>query len=229
MDDRRSGPPGFVARVVTGRFTAEDIEQAGAAHAALGLALAWLAGIGRTWQNPRVTLLQHLGLGSVAYVVVLSAFLWLLLLPLRPERWSLLKIVAFVGATSPLGFLYAIPVDRFLSLGGARRAHLAFLAVVSLWRVILYALFLFRYARLRNVRLVVGTLFPLAVIVFTLTALNLERAVFDFMSGINPHSGTPGDSAYAFLFLLSVLSFFAAPMLALLYVVAIAQSFMAKT
>ena len=214
----------FVVRVVTGRFTASDVERAGPAHAALGLALAWLAGIGRYWTNPRVTLLQHLGLGSVAYVLVLSAFLWLLLLPLRPEHWSLLKVVAFVGATAPPGFLYAIPVDRFLSLNDARRAHLAFLAIVALWRVILYALFLFRYARLRNVRFVVGTLFPMAIIVFTLTALNLERAVFDLMRGVDTTRGTPGDTAYRFLFVLSIWSFLAAPVLAVLYLVAIYQS-----
>ena len=218
----------FVVRVVTGCFTADDVEQAGAAHIALGLALAWIAGIGRNWTNPRVTLLQHLGLGSVAYVLALSTFLWLILLPLRPDRWSLPKIIAFVGAASPPGFLYAIPVDRFLSLRDARRAHLTLLAIVSLWRVVLYALFLFRYARLRNLRLAVGAVFPLAVIVFALTALNLERAVFDLMSGVNPASGTPGDTAYAFLFFLTVLSVRAAPVLAVLYVTAIALSFVER-
>jgi len=53
--------------------------------------------------------------------------------------------------------------------------------------------------------------------VFALTALNLERAVFDLMSGVDPNRGTSADTVYAFLFLLSFFSLYVAPILALFY------------
>ncbi|MDX1948191.1 MAG: hypothetical protein SFU86_22565 [Pirellulaceae bacterium] len=39
--------------------------------------------------------------------------------------------------TAPLAFVYAIPVEHFLSAGDAMRANLLLLALVSLWRVLL--------------------------------------------------------------------------------------------
>lgn len=52
--------------------------------------------------------------------------------------WS--RYRTFVGLywmTAPLAWMYAIPVERFLSAGDATTANLGFLACVSLWRVIL--------------------------------------------------------------------------------------------
>jgi hypothetical protein len=214
----------FIARVLSGRFSAEDVENTGRAHLAVGLAFTWLAGIGRYWDSPRADTLQHLGLGSVAYVLVLSAFLWLLLLPLRPERWSYVKILTFVCAVAPPALLYAIPVERFMSLGAARSVNVWFLAIVATWRVALYAVFLFRYAGFRYLRLLVGALLPLVIIVFGLTALNLEQAVFNIMAGVSPTEGTSADTAYSVLFTLSFFSFLASPIMLLLYFVAIYQA-----
>jgi hypothetical protein len=211
----------FIGRVLTGRFTAADIASTGRTHLAVGLAFTWLAGIGRYWDSPRASLLQHLGLGSVAYVLVLSAFLWLLLMPLRPARWRYVEILTFVCAVSPPALLYAIPVERFMSLESARAANVWFLAVVAAWRVALYVVFLVRYAGFRWLPLTAAALTPLVVIVFGLTALNLERAVFDLMAGLDPKAGTSADAAYAVLFLLSYLSFLGAPIVLVLYSAAI--------
>jgi hypothetical protein len=52
--------------------------------------------------------------------------------------WS--RYRTFLGLywmTAPLAWLYAIPVERFLSAGDATTVNLNFLACVSLWRVIL--------------------------------------------------------------------------------------------
>ena len=223
-----SSPLGFIARVLTGRFSAEDVENTGRAHLAVGLAFTWLAGIGRYWDSPRASTLQHLGLGSVAYVLVLSAFLWLLLMPMRPDRWSYVKILTFVCAVAPPALLYAIPVERFMSLNAARSVNVWFLAIVATWRVILYFVFLVQYAGFRGLRLLVGALLPLAIIVFSLTALNLERAVFDLMAGISPTEGTSADTAYSVLFTLSLFSYLASPVMVLLYFVAIYNARRAK-
>lgn len=51
-----------------------------------------------------------------------------------------LRYRAFLGLywmTAPLAWLYAVPVEHFLSAGDAATANIQFLAAVSLWRVLL--------------------------------------------------------------------------------------------
>jgi len=210
-------PLRYIGRVLTARFTADDVASVRWPHLAVGLLFTWLAGIGRYWDSPRASTLQHLGVGSLVYVFVLSAFLWLLLMPLRPARWSYFQILTFICAVSPPAVLYAIPVEKFMTLADARRANVWFLAIVATWRVALYVVLLFRYAGFRSLRLVVAAVLPLTVIIFGLTALNLERAVFDLMAGLDPNAGTPADTAYRVLFLLSFYSLVVAPVVLALY------------
>ena len=70
-----------------------------------GIVSTLVAGFGRYWDNPRAELWQLLGLGSLAYIFILAAILWLLLLPLNPNNWRYLNILTFLGMTSPLAFL----------------------------------------------------------------------------------------------------------------------------
>jgi hypothetical protein len=100
--------------------------------------------------------------------------------------------------------LYAIPVEWWVSMPVARGLNAWFLAIVALWRVALLLLYLRRVARLHPVVVVIGALVPLMGIVVVLTALNLERAVFDFMGGFR--DGTANDSAYAVLVTLTLFS-----------------------
>ena len=224
MSDQHAGPLRYIGRVLTFRFSGDDIAGAGFPHLTLGLLLTWTAGIGRYWDNPRANALQHLGLGSIAYVFVLSAFLWLLLWPLRPARWSYRHLLTFVCAVSLPALLYAIPVERFLPLHTAQAINFWFLAIVATWRVALYVVFLKRYAQFRTLNLIVASILPLGVIVLALTALNLERAVFEIMAGNDRAPGTPADAAYAVLVLLSFFSIYVTPLVAIAYVFAIYDS-----
>ena len=61
-----------------------DLSRLAPLYLLLGILSAWLAGIGRYGDNPRAEWWQHWGLGSVAYIFVLSLVLFLLLWPLRP-------------------------------------------------------------------------------------------------------------------------------------------------
>jgi len=210
--------------VLTFRFDGDELHGATARHLALGLAFAWLAGIGRYWDNPRAELLQRLGLGSVAYVLVLSTFLWLLFYPLGPRRWSWLSVAAFIAAVSPPALLYAIPVERFMPLEVARATNFWLLAVVAVWRVALYGVFLRRYPGFRGNRLIVALLLPLVLIVVSLTLLNLEKAVFEIMAGNSENRGTSADGAYEFLVVLSLFSLYAVPVLAPMYAIGIFQA-----
>lgn len=204
-------------RVLTFRRPSAAIATYWPAHLGFGLAFTWLAGVGRYWDNPRSALWQHLGLGSVAYVFSLALMLWVLLLPLRPERWSYRNVLVFVTLTSPPAVLYAIPVERFMSLEAAQSANAWFLAVVATWRVALLVWFLRQIATLSGFSIVVGTLLPLTLIVVALTALNLEHVVFSLMAGIAPEERSANDVSYTVVMVLAFFSIFAAPILLLGY------------
>jgi len=111
----------------------------------LGALFVLSAGFAREYDG--VDLLQEPGHVFVPLGVSLptSFLLFCLLMPaLRPQRsaaagfwrayWSFLGLY---WMTAPLAWLYAIPVERFLSPLGAMQANLWLLAVVSAWRVLL--------------------------------------------------------------------------------------------
>lgn len=186
-----------------------------------GLVFTWLAGVGRYWDNPKAHLWQHLGLGSVAYVFVLAAIVFLLVLPLGPKNWSYRNVLLFISLTAPPAVLYAIPVELFMTPSAARTTNAWFLTVVAIWRVGLFSAFLKHVAKLSPGAVFIATLLPLAIIVVALSFLNLEHVVFDLMSGTKPGDRSPNDSAYGVVVTLSMLSFLAAPLLAIGYFILI--------
>lgn len=194
------------ARLLTFRMSRQNFLDLGRGHFLFGLVSTWIVGMGRYWDDPGAKLVQHLGLGSVIYIFVLSMFVWLVIWPLRPEQWSYAKVLTFVSLTSAPAILYAIPVERFFALETARSVNAWFLAVVATWRVALLILFLRKYAQLGAFQIIVAGCLPLTMIVTTLTALNLERAVFDIMGGLREGGGTANDNAYAVLFTLTYFS-----------------------
>lgn len=205
-------------RLLSFRSVSPAIQTHWKAYLAFGLLFTWLAGVGRYWDNPRAEAWQLLGLGSVAYVFVLSFVLWLLLAPLRPQRWNYRNVLVFVSLTAPPAILYAIPVERFMSAAAAAQTNAWFLGIVATWRVALLGVFLRRVARLDWLALIVATLLPLAIIVVVLALLNLEHVVFDIMAGIRPEDKSANDTAYMIVFMLGVISYVSAPFLGVLYV-----------
>jgi hypothetical protein len=204
-------------RVLTFRQPSSEVATEWRAYLAFGLFFTWLAGIGRYWDSPRADLWQHLGLGSVAYVFVLAFIIWALLVPLKPARWSYRSVLIFITLTAPPAILYAIPVERFMSLGAAQSANAWFLAVVATWRVALLVWFFRSIARLSGLAIVVATLLPLTLIVVTLTMLNLEHVVFNIMAGIKPEERSPNDTAYVVVVVMAFFSLMAAPFLLAAY------------
>jgi len=206
-------------RLLTFRATAAELERLDRRHLVLGLAWTWVVGIGRYWDHPRAALLQYLGVGSVIYVCVLAALVWLVVLPLRPACWSYPRVLTYITLTAPPAVLYAIPVERFTPLEVAQGINVWFLLVVALWRVALYVLLLLRLARLSIMSVCVATLTPLLVILVALTTLNLEHAVFEIMAGIGRDSPPPtaADDAYAVVSGLGLLSLVSAIPVLLVY------------
>ena len=138
-----------------------DLGKDGNAYLAWGFLMAWLAGIGRYWDNPRAELWQYLGLGSVIYIVVLAFMLWAIIKPLGPRNWNYRNVLVFVGLTSLPAVLYAIPLERFTSMSTAQTLNLWFLAVIALWRVALLFHYLVKSAGLPGYAVVVAALLPL--------------------------------------------------------------------
>jgi len=194
-----------VIRLLTFRITREEFLRFNHRHLAFGIICTWIVGVGRWWDDAGANLLQHLGVGSVVYVFLLSLLLWLVVWPLKPQDWSYRHVLTFVALTSPPAILYAIPVERLASLGTARTLNVWFLAIVAAWRVALLFFYLRRHARLSAFRVAVATLLPITLVVVTLTVLNLERAAFDVMGGLR-ESGTANDSSYGVLVALTFLS-----------------------
>lgn len=206
-----------IGRVLTFRASRNEYCDAGPTRVVVGLLLTWLAGVGRHWDDPRAKLVQRLGVGSVAYVFALAFVLWLIVAPLRPQDWSYRRVLTFVSSTAPPAFLYAIPVERWMSTSAAATANIWFLAVVAAWRVALLFRYLRSFACLGPVRIAVVGLLPLAMIVSALTALNLQHVVFRIMGGLRDSERSPHDGAYGVLFVLTVLSVYAAVPLVLAY------------
>lgn len=194
-------------RVLTLQVTREELLGLDRRHLTLGLGVTWLVGIGRWWDDPGANLLQHLGLGSLAYVVALSLLLFGVLRPVAGADVTLSRVLTFVTLTAAPGLLYAIPVERFTALEVARDLNVGFLAVVATWRVAMLVVFARRLGQLSVVALVVTCLLPLTLIVTALTLLNLERAVLNIMGGLR--DGTANDGAYEVLIVLTFLSWWA--------------------
>src|SRR5688572_20036662 len=83
-------------RLLFFRASPEELAKIGWRHLSLGLLCTWLVGMGRFWDNPRVGLLQHLGIGSIIYIFILSLFLWLIIFPFGPRNWTYFKVLTFI-------------------------------------------------------------------------------------------------------------------------------------
>lgn len=205
-----------------------DLRGLGRYYLGFGLICAWIAGIGRYWDNPKAELWQSLGLGSLAYVFVLAAILWLMVWPLRPNNWSYSGVLTFVGLTSPPALLYAIPVERVFTLGTAQVINMWFLLIVAAWRVTLLFLYLKRAAGLSAPAAFVGTFLPLVVVVNALASLNLEHVVFRVMAGLEEDEKSANDAAYLVLLAITWVSLIAAPILLAVYGLLFRQGFRRK-
>lgn len=178
-----------------------------------GFGITLIAGAGRYWNNPRAELWQQLGLGSVAYIVVLTLVLRVLLIPFKPRASSVRNLLLFLLMSAPPGLVFLIPVEAFLSLRDAQIANAWLFGVVALWRVALLIWFLRAIARLSGLAMVVASLVPPVLIASVLTVLNLEHVVTGFFTGINPEQYSAHDMSYSLLVLLSFISVCAAPYL----------------
>jgi hypothetical protein len=211
-----------MAAVLTFRASREELLGLGRPELIAGLLCTWVVGMGRYWDNPRAEFLQHLGVGSVVYVIALALFLTLVLRPMSKEV-SYSKILTFVTLTSPPAMLYAIPVEQFMTLKAAQLTNVWFLATVAVWRVALLVSYIRKALLLSWARTIVVTLVPLMLIVASLALLNLEHVVFRIMGGLADSDRSANDGAYMVVLLLTWLSVFGAIPVLIFYPTCCAQ------
>jgi len=205
-----------------------NMNELGTYYIFFAIVMAWLAGIGRYWDSPRADTWQYLGLGSVIYIFILAFLIWIIIKPLKPENWSYKNVLVFVGLTSPTGFFYAIPVERYFSLDTSQKINVWFLLLVAVWRVILFFLYLKRVAKLKSSTIFVAVFLPLTLIVTALTMLNLEHVVFKIMAGLSENERSSNDAAYGVLMLITTFSIMVSPILLLIYSYIIYKNHTAK-
>lgn len=194
----------YIIRLLTFKLTRQEMLNFNNGHLIAGVIGTWIVGMGRNWDDPKASLLQHLGLGSVIYIFILAAFIWLILLPFRIEKWSYKTVLTFIALTSFPAIFYAIPVERYFSIATANTMNVWFLAIVALWRLCLLYYFLKHFTQLSVGNIITVTLMPICLIISTLTALNLHKVVFDIMGGYR--EPTAHDGAYGVLMFLTVIS-----------------------
>jgi len=215
-----------IISLLTFKLTRDEILQFNRKHFIAGLIGTWAVGIGRYWDDKGASLVQHLGIGSVIYIFVLAAFIWLIVKPFFVENWSYFTIVTFIGLTSFPAMLYAIPVEKFVNINIANNLNVWFLAIVALWRLLLLYYFLKRFTKLSYGNIITITLMPICLIISTLTALNLHRVVFDLMGGLRDPNAH--DNSYFILILLTGISAILTIPLLLAYGIGIYNSYKSR-
>lgn len=196
--EERGGPRPVLAtalRILTFRADRWTYAEFDRRHLVFGLVATWIVGMGRWWDDPRAHLVQKLGLGSVVYVFALATVLWLFLLPLRTGALPWRHVLTLVTLTAPPAAIYAMPVERWMSVEDAITVNMCFLGVVASWRVAMVVVWMRRALGFLWRDIAAGLFLPLAGVAWAIAAVNPERAnVIEIMGGVR--TPTPGDGAF---------------------------------
>jgi hypothetical protein len=208
--------------LLTFRLSRERFLAFGRWHLAFGLGCTWLAGVGRYWDNPEASILQHLGVGSIVYIFILALVLLFFISPLWSDGLSYFRVLTFLALVSPPAILYAIPVEKFVDIATANGINAWFLIIVATWRVWLLLYFMIHLLSMKPMAAISASLLPISIIVLVLVFLNLEHAVFNIMGGIT--TPTPNDASYNVLLFVLVLAVLTFPVTVITYIVSIVKA-----
>lgn len=147
----------------------------------LGVLATWIVGVGRWWDNVDADPLKKTGIGSVAYIFVLSQAIWWVNVWFT-ENKNYFKVLTFVSLTSVPAILYAFPIE-IVAPEYARTFNVTSLLVVSIYRVSLMASFLRQYYKMKWSEVITSTLFMLSGIVTIVFISGLGALVLDAMGG----------------------------------------------
>jgi len=175
---------GSIWQLLTLRMTRREFNRLSLQHFAAGMIGVWIVGMGRWYDDPSAGLMQKMGVGSVVYVFILAAALWVIFAPLQPVRWRYFQVLTMVTLTSFPAILYAIPVETFLPPQTAADANLSFLIIVATWRVAMLVTLLRRYAALSWPKTIAGIAFPCLSLMTLLAIGSLLDEIAETMGGV---------------------------------------------
>jgi len=107
---------------------------------------------------------------------------------LKKAQWRC--FMSLFWMTAPVAWLYAIPVERFMTSYPAAKANLTLLAIVSLWRVLLMARIISVMQKMKFVRALGWVLVPacfevlLVAVLSTIFSGDFSRQIMASMSGM---------------------------------------------
>jgi hypothetical protein len=191
-------------RLLTFRLTREEMLSFDRNDLIFGMLCTWVVGMGRYWDDPSAKLLQHLGAGSVGYVLAMSAMIWLVMWPLKPSGLSYFRTLCFVSMTSLPALFYAIPVERFFSMDTSIMFNAYFLLAVATWRVALLITFMKRFLQTGIWYALAVAFFPITLIISALSYVGSQHVVMQAMGGFRGMTG-PFDITVWWISLLSML------------------------
>lgn len=171
------------AKILFFRASRQELLSLGRWEFLFGLIGVWLAGIGRAWDNNQAIWIYKSGLLSVVYIFVLTTFLYIFILGLRPKNWHWTKLLCFISMTGIIGTIYAIPLEMMLPPDDAALGNTCFLFLVASWRVALLGYYLFKVTELRWFNSLVALVLPLTLIVNLLIAAEQFEKTFAIMGG----------------------------------------------
>ena len=212
----------LIWRILTFQATEEELDLLGARHLLVGLPLVWLVGFGRWWDEPRdISLLHRSGLGSVVYVIALAMLLYLIALPLAESKLNYFKMLAFVSFTAPPAALYALPVEMWVSREAAVGVNIAFLLIVSVYRVSLLIWFYVRGLWMGGYRAALCALLPIGAIAVGITYAGFGERIIAIMGGLRDNS--PATEAFGAVAMISCFSLFSTPVLLIAWAFSVTQ------
>jgi len=99
------------------------------------------------------------------------------------------RFLGLFWMTAPLAWLYAIPVERFMTAGSATEMNLNFLVIVALWRVVLMVrIVIYAFGAKTNVTATMIVLFFADIVMLVAVSL-IPRPVVGLMGGIRGSEG----------------------------------------
>lgn len=214
----------MLGKALTFQLRWEDISRFNWRCLVLGLALTWLAGMGRHWDDTSALHIAHrMGAGSLVYAFFLSLFLWLIVLPLRRKELRFLHMFTLVTFTGPLAFVYAIPIEWWTQPDQAALFNAGALAFVATYRVAMLWFFLWRGTQLPAFIATVVVSLPLCIILTVLGVLTVLESIAISMGGIRAGAPTIQDQIDTVISNIAALSFIALPVLFIIYIVLVAK------
>lgn len=197
---------GDLGRFLTFRGTPEMFDRIGIEHAILGFATTWIVGIARNWDYPDAPDFARMGLGSLAYILLLSLVIFLMAWPISYEKRNYWHVLTCVSMTAAPGLIYGVPVEKFVSIEAAQGANVAFLAVVATWRVGLAIHYLLRGCQNSALAVASILMLPISLVVIGLVQTGRAGYVIEIMGGLNRNRTGPDvavDDAIATMFCLA--------------------------